>query len=155
MTDARQRAYLEAMGVAVWTRRKAGPLVVEDKVLASGIKLGPGSGGTLLVCAADSDSATRLANDINRALGIVPVWAWPDSGTGAVSLTDAIGEHLFTTVAIFGSELARQFISADIPSTMQAARLVLLPDMQSIQNQATARRLLWAELCRNNMVVSH
>lgn len=117
-----------------------------------GLKLGPGRGGILLVCEKDSDSASRLANDISRALGSVPVWAWPDTGAGAARLDDAVQENLFTTVAIFGDELARRFFAADVPSSVHAANLVRLPAMQDIGTQAEARLTLWAALCRSGMV---
>ncbi len=119
-----------------------------------GLKLGPGRGGILLVCAQDSDSASRLANDISRALGSVPVWAWPDTDAGseAVKLPDAVEENLFTTVAIFGAELAQRFFPGDLPSSLHAANLVRLPAMQDISAQAEARRALWAALCRSGMV---
>jgi DNA polymerase III psi subunit len=124
----------------------------DTRTAIPGLKLGPGGGGILLVCARDSDSASRLANDISRALGSVPVWAWPDTGSGAVQLADAVQENLFTTVAIFGDELAQRFFAADIPSSVHAANLVQLPAMQEIGTQAEARRTLWAALCRSGMV---
>ena len=79
-----------------------------------GLKLGPGGGGILLICAADTDSASRLANDIGRALASVPVWAWPHCDASAVKLTDAVEENLFTAVAVFGKKLAEQSESRNI-----------------------------------------
>ena len=119
-----------------------------------GLKLGPGSGGILLVCARDSDSASRLANDISRSMGSVPVWAWPATGSGAVKLADAVKENLFATVAIFGDELAQRFFPGDVPSSVHAANLVRLPAMREIGARAEARRTLWAALCRAGMVSS-
>lgn len=117
-----------------------------------GLKLGPGSGGILLVCAADSDSASRLSNDISRALGNVPVWAWPDAGAAAIELTDAVEDKLFTTVAIFGDELAAQFFDGELPANLNSAKVVLLPAMSDLQSAAEARRSLWAIFCRTSMV---
>jgi len=117
-----------------------------------GLKLGPGSGGILLICSTDTDSASRLANDISRALGSVPVWAWPDADASAVKLSHAVDENLFTTVAIFGSELAAQFFDGELPPGLSSAKLVLLPSMQDIQSLAEARRVLWASFCRSGMV---
>lgn len=124
------------------TRPDAGP----------GLKLGPGRGGVLLVCAQDSDSASKLANDIGRALGSVPVWSWPDDDPAAVKLTDAVEENLFTTVAIFGDELAQTFFAGDLPASVHAARLVCLPPMREIRDRPEARRTLWTVLCRSGMV---
>jgi len=107
----------------------------------------------LLVCAADVDSASRLANDISRALGSVPVWAWPDDEETAVELATAVDEKLFTTVAVFGDDLAGRFFEGQLPTAVSSAGLVLLPSMQDIQTSAEARQSLWATLCRTGMVV--
>ena len=99
MSANRQQAYLDAMDIPVWSLRE--PLMPEVKVVEklARLKLGPGSGGGLLICAVDSESAGRLANDINRVLGGGPVWAWPFLDDGAVDLNRAVQENLFTTVA--------------------------------------------------------
>ena len=184
----RQKAYLDAMGIGVWSLREqpraaaeevgespaeaiagaaveAVPDAPTDKPVETahrpllenppgtpGLKLGPGQGGILLVCAQDSDSASRLANDINRALGKPPVWAWPDAGSGAVRLDAAVEENLFTTVAIFGHELTQRLFEGELPANMHGASLVQLPAMQEISSQAEARRTLWAVLNRAGMV---
>ena len=184
----RQKAYLDAMGIGVWSLREQ-PQTVADtvdelpvdadidartEVVADvptdkpehtpvvsavkippgtpGLKLGPGGGGVLLVCAEDVDSASKLANDIDRALGEVPVWAWPDTDQEAVQLTDAVAEHLFTTVAIFGGELAQRFFEDELPANVHGANLVQLPAMRDIADQAETRRTLWKVLCRAGMV---
>ncbi len=152
MPGNRQQAYLDSMGITVWSLREsvipqAG--VVENHAR---LKLGPGSGGILLICIADSDSAGRLANDINRALGGAPVWAWPYPDDGAVDLARAVEETLFTTVAFFGQELALQFFGGELPAHLNSAKLVLLPSMQDIQDQAEARQVLWATFCKSGML---
>jgi len=152
MIESRQQAYLDAMGIPVWTLREpavADPVPVESNLK---LKLGPGSGGILLVCATDTDSASKLANDISRALGKVPVWSWPDDGEDAVKPAVAVDENLFTTVAIFGAELAGQFFGSDIPVNLNSASLVLLPSMHELETRPDARRSLWADLCRSGMV---
>lgn len=178
----RQKAYLEAMDIGVWVLRDTGvaqgpgleAMVTETSVVAEAspgavplqtdrvtaepshhtptLKLGPGRGGVLLVCGADTDSASRLASDISRALGSVPVWAWPHTDANAVKLDNAVEENLFTTVAVFGEELAAQFFEGDIPASLNAANVVLLPSMQDIQNRPDARRQLWGAFCRSGMV---
>ena len=152
MIDARQLAYLDAMGIGVWSLREGsipqGPANVEVPRL----RLGSGNGGILLVCVADTDSASRLANDISRALGAVPVWAWPGDDDNSTELASAVDDKLFTTVAIFGHELAGRFFGPELPDSVNSARLVLLPSMQDIQSSADARRTLWATFCRYGMV---
>ena len=78
MIDSKQQAYLDALDIGVWCLRESPTVEIPGSELETGLKLGPGGGGILLVCAQDSHSASRLANDISRALGSVPVWAWPD-----------------------------------------------------------------------------
>jgi hypothetical protein len=151
MPANRQQAYLDAMDITVWSLRE--PVMPEAGVVENHarLKLGPGSGGILLICSADSDSAGRLASDINRVLGGAPVWAWPYLDDGAVDLTRAVGDNLFTTVAFFGQELALQFFDGELPTHLNSAKLVLLPSMQDIQNQAEARRVLWATFCQSGL----
>jgi len=149
------------MDIGVWISREQaavsmssrGPSVASHAVdKAPGLKLGPGGGGILLVCALDTDSATRLANDIGRALGSAPVWAWPHDESNAVELATAVTENLFTTVAIFGNELANRFFEEQLPAGLNSASLVLLPAMKDIENRADARRTLWETFCRSGMV---
>ncbi len=152
MPGNRQQTYLDAMDITVWSLRK--PVMPEAGVVENQarLKLGPGSGGILLICTADSDSAGRLANDINRVLGGAPVWAWPYPDDDGVDLTRAVEEKLFTTVAFFGEELALQVFGGELPAHLNSAKLVPLPSMQDIQNQAEARRVLWATFCKSGML---
>jgi DNA polymerase III psi subunit len=152
MTNSRQQAYLDAMGIEVWSLRDVISAAEVDQPISPGIKLGPGSGGVLLICEAADDSASRLANDIGRALGGVPVWAWPQIDDVSVQLSDAVDEHLFTTVAIFGETLASQFFAEELPTNLNSAQLVLLPAMRDILANAEARRLLWSVFCQSSMV---
>lgn len=165
MINSRQQAYLDALEIEVWCLREpaitsnsfsaeSSPIPAEAEQ-APGLKLGPGGGGVLLICEADSDSASRLANDISRALGSVPVWAWPHAEDGSTPLNRAVEENLFTTVAIFGEELAGQFFDGELPAALDSAQLVLLPSMQDLQTRAEARQQLWEAFCRFGMVGSH
>lgn len=158
MISQRQHAYLDAIGIEVWSLREpalpASPQVVAacSSVAAPRLKIGTGSGGILLVCTADVDSASRLANDIARALGSIPVWAWPDEEAAAIDLATVVDEKLFTTVAVFGDALAGLFFNGDLPVSVSSAKLVLLPSMQDIQTSADVRRSLWATFCKSGMV---
>ncbi len=152
MIESRQRAYLDAMGIPVWTlrqRTEPKPVPVASDL---SLKLGPGNGGILLICATDTESASKLANDIGRSLGSVPVWSWPDSGADSVKPAVAVDQNLFTTVAVFGTALAEQFFGRDLPESVNSASLVLLPSMHELATEPAARRALWADLCRNSMV---
>lgn len=157
MISSRHLAYLDAMDISVWCLRETAAVASPASSQAApdvspGLKLGPGGGGVLLLCATDDQTSGRLASDISRALGSVPVWAWPDPESNAVKLADAVDENLFTTVAIFGEELAEKFFGNEQPHSISGAKLVILPAMDNIQCRAEARRGLWATLCRAGMV---
>jgi hypothetical protein len=168
MISDRQQAYLDAIGIEVWSLRESAspspspspslsppptPSVVASlNASTPRLRIGTGGGGILLICAADVDSAGRLANDISRSLGNVPVWAWPDDEPTAIDLDSAVDEKLFTTVAVFGSDLAGQFFDGDLPTAVSSAKLVLLPSMRDIQTKPEARQSLWASFCRSGMV---
>ena len=158
MTNGRQQAYLDAMDIPVWSLREKIEIEIEIETETPSaehglsLKLGPGSGGVLLICAADTDSASKLANDISRALGKVPVWSWPDDGEDTVNPATAVDENLFTTVAVFGADLAGKFFGSELPVNLSSANLVLLPSMSDLETRADARQTLWADLCRSGMV---
>jgi DNA polymerase III psi subunit len=118
-----------------------------------GLNLGPGAGGVMLVCAKDSDSSSKIANDISRALGKMPVWAWPDAAEQSVSPADAVNENLFTCVAVFGEALSHLLFGDEIPGSLGSAKLVQLPAMSELASSASARRELWSVLCRSGMIV--
>lgn len=151
MSSIKQQAYLEAMDITVWSLRERpapGSGVARN---TARLKLGPGNGGVLLICDTDSDSAGRLANDIGRALGSKPVWAW-SCDDGATDLSAAVEEKLFTVVAFFGEEVALQFFDGEPPAHLNSAKLVVLPDMRDIRTTAGARRALWASFCQFHML---
>jgi DNA polymerase III psi subunit len=152
MLSSRQQAYLEAMDIAVWNLRDTAPGVTTVATEHAKLKLGPGNAGVLLVCATDSESAGRLANDINRSLGGAPVWAWPVSDPDGISLDCAVEENLFTTVAFFGRQLAQQFFAGEPPAHCISAKLVVLPSIQELQHSGGARRTLWRSICRSGMI---
>ncbi len=182
MIAKRQHAYLEAMNIPVWVARHqpevmltpvAEQLVAEKvtpqiasqatpqaapqtapQATPQGLKLGPGSDGILLVCARDSDSASKLANDIARVLPKTPVWGWPDSGDSAIAPFEAVNENLFTCVAVFGEALGQLLFGKQVPAALGSATVVILPAMSELQSSADARRKLWSELCRSGMIVA-
>lgn len=151
MSLSKQQAYLEAMDITVWSLREPPAPEVSDTRIPQRLKLGPGNGGILLICDADSDSDGRLANDINRALGSKPVWAW-SCDDGATDLSGAVEENLFTTVAFFGEKLALQFFNGELPAHLNSAKLVVLPAMRDIRTKAGARQTLWSSFCQFHML---
>lgn len=153
MPEGTRQAYLEAMDIDSWRLREpVAPQAGGEKITAR-LKLGAGNSGILLICRVDSDSAGRLANDINRALGSTPVWAWPDEDQATVNINQAVDENLFTTVAVFGNELAGQLFKGELPAHLNSAKLVVLPSMQEIASRAESRRDLWSVICSNGMLV--
>ncbi len=149
MLDGRQQAYLDAMGITTWVLRVQGPPEQALAKTAPALKLGPGNGGTLLVCATGAEAAGSLASDIGRALSGVPVWAWPaEVEAGSVTLEQAVSERLFTSVVIFGAELAATLFPGGVPGGVQTASLVQLPSIPVLEQDGQARRGLWLELCR-------
>ena len=130
------------------------PAQPSSQALCQGLKLGPGSGGVLLVCAKDSDSASKLGNDITRVLPNNPVWGWPDKVDTGVSPQEAVNENLFTCVAVFGDALAQLLFDKQVPSALGSATVVVLPAMSELEHNAEARRKLWSVLCRSGMIVA-
>ena len=108
----------------------------------------------MLICAKDSDSASKIANDISRSLGRMPVWAWPDSDKQSILPGDAVDENLFTCVAVFGEATGRLLFGNNLPASLGSAKLVQLPAMAELAGNESARRELWSILCRSGMIVS-
>lgn len=128
--------------------------VLPKKTVSQGLKLGPGSDGILLICARDSDSASKLANDIARVLPKNSVWGWPDSDDSAIAPYAAVNENLFTCVAVFGGALAQLLFDKQVPAALGSATVVILPAMSELESSSDARRKLWFELCRSGMIVA-
>ena len=168
LIEKRQQAYLEAMDIPVWVARQQPDTEVytdpsptpvprqpqPQSAVIQTLKLGPGSGGVLLICAKDTESSSKLATDIARALPKNPVWGWPDNDDSAVTPADAVEENLFTVVAVFGEALAQLLFGQQVPDTLGSARLVVLPAMSELHGSADARRQLWSIFCRSGMVVA-
>lgn len=153
MPDSRHQAYLEAMDIDVWSLRE--PVTPQAGVGESALtlRLGPGNGGLLLVCALDTDSSGRLANDINRVLGSTPVWAWPDDDSAAIGINQAVDENLFTMIGVFGIDLAIRLFGDESPAYLNSAKLVVLPSMRDVETRAESRRELWSLFCTTGLLV--
>ena len=138
MTEARRRAYLEAMGFDVWERKPPPP--IENRLV-----VGPGRGSTLLVCAKPELSASKLAADIARAIGDEPVWAWPDPEglPHNPDLEQAVRDGLFTRVFIFGEKTRSRLVSADPVEVVASSRVLAVTDLEDIAVRGEAKRRLW------------
>jgi hypothetical protein len=138
MTEARRRAYLEAMGYDVWVEKPPGPGPVR-------LVVGPGGGSDLLVCEAPDASGGKLAADIARALGTDPVWAWPDPehDPGRPTLEEAVADRLFTHLLVFGEELARALFGTSAPDILGSSAVRVAPDMDELAVRGSAKRTLW------------
>lgn len=135
--EARQRAYLEAMGFDVWLAKPPPP----DW---SRLVIGPGEGSTLLVCESPQASSTTMAGDITRALGNDPAWAWPDPDpTAGTPLEEAIGNRLFTRLIVFGEDLAVKMFGGDVPSVMVSSSISVAPGLDELVVRGTAKQTLW------------
>lgn len=166
MSEARRRAYLEAMGFDVWVVKSAAPPgdgQVDAQVDAvsdqqSGrIQLGPGRGSTLLICSSAADSASKFAADVVRALGSDPAWAWPVSGMGRgadhgadhaaggedSTLEQAISARLITRVFVFGADSARRLFRGEIPAVVGSATVTPLAGLKEISLRGADKRALW------------
>jgi DNA polymerase III psi subunit len=148
MTEAQRQAYLEAMGIGVWTSKPAAPDPNRWVV-------GPGSGSTLLLCRTARESGTRLAADIGRSLGGDPVWAWPDSEQKQEhpSLEETIERYLFTQVLLFGGALASQAFKGSVPVVLGSAKVQVTADLDELASDGVARRKLWQ--CLSGSIPEH
>ena len=138
MIEFQRRAYLEAMGFSVWLCKPVAPDL--DRLV-----IGPGSGGTLLLCRDAGESATRVSADICRYLADGPAWAWPDPAGSPQfpSLQEAIAQGLFTRVLIFGRALGSQLFKSQVPEIIGSAPILVAPDLDQLAASAHARRDLW------------
>jgi hypothetical protein len=149
VSEARRRAYLEALGFDVWVPRLGTPAGSLITGCPTGrLQLGPGQGSTLVVCATAEDSATRFAGDLARALGSDPVWAWPDrqATADALALEEAIGVRLITRVIVLGAEPARWLFADTVPAVVGSAAVAIAASVNELGARGAARRALWRSL---------
>ena len=141
MIESRRRAYLDAMGIDVWSIRtrqaESGRLLIQ-----------PGEGETLLICETPEATATRIAGDIARAFACKVVWAWPDVSDqpGGPSLEQAVEEYLFTRVVLFGAGLERRMFGGDAPAVVRSASITVTHSMDELAALGSARQEFWGQL---------
>lgn len=141
MIESRRRAYLRAMGLEVWTI-KPPPAPLDRLVLQ------PGNGRTLLVCQEPEETAQRIAGDVARALDQDVVWAWPDPEGRAenASLEEAVGQHLFTRVVVFGAALANRVCRGQVPQVVGSAGILVTLAIGELAVQGSAKQAFWQQL---------
>lgn len=157
MMDSRRLAYLDAMGIDVWQPRGANAPAGPDPNGPS-IVLGPGDGDILCIVHSESESGLKLAAGIGAAMRCQPIWCWPNGETGQVAepltLEGAVSEKMLTRILVFGEELAEQLLGADRPEVISAARVHVVPDMDSISKDQEAKRMLWRLMNEHGLAAS-
>ena len=61
---------------------------------------------------------------------------------------------LFSIVAIFGDSLARDLVGEAPPEVLGSARLLVLPDIETLSGSARARRDCWALMKAGGLVAA-
>lgn len=151
MMDDSRLAYLAALEIPVWVSRHSSPLI-NEKPTAERIHVGPGTGGTLMICAGREQSSSNLASDIARVFPEAPVWAWPEFESAGVTAAEAIQESLFTCLVVFGHALAERLFVAEVPEQLGPARVVVADDLDVLLHVPGARLKLWQQLCAGGVV---
>jgi hypothetical protein len=141
MIESRRRAYLDALGLDVWSIRPPQPEFGR-------LMLQPGEGGTLLVCDSPDATATRIAGDVARALAGEVVWAWPDpeGGPESPTLEQAIGQQLFSRVVLFGAGLGGQMFRGETPPVVGSASITVSDSLDELAVRGTAKQVFWKQL---------
>ncbi len=174
MTPDARLAYLEALGIPLWVRREklaafspapasAIPGTVPETAVVPAapvarkprsVRLSPGEGPGLLICAGPGEASGALAGDLGRTLGGQPAWAWPDSGNAAQPVEDASKARMFTALVVFGAGLARTIFGGKPPVSCGAARVVVAPSMAELKSNADARRECWRVLRESGVITA-
>ena len=138
MIESQRRAYLDAMGLDVWSIKPPEPEF--DRLIFQ-----PGEGSTLLICDAPEATATRIAGDIARALAGKVVWAWPDpeGSPQSPTLEQAVGQYLYTRVVLFGTGLARQVFRGDAPPAVGSASITVSDSLDELAVRGNSKQIFW------------
>lgn len=149
MRELRRRAYLDAMGFDVWSVKPPAPA-------CNRLVLQPGDGDTLLVCAQPENTAGRFAGDLARVLDGQVVWAWPDPEGGAANptLEEAVQQHLFTRVVLFGEEMGRRVAEGEIPLAVCSAQILVTEHLPDLADRGRSKLEFWNLLCESGAVKS-
>lgn len=116
------------------------------------LRLGPGEGPGLFLCAGPGEASGPLAGDLGRTLGGQPAWAWPDAGSAARPVETVSEERMFTAIVVFGAGLARAVFGGQPPVTCGAARVLIAPSMAELKSSAKARQACWKVLRESGVI---
>lgn len=152
MIAARKQAYLDALAIPVWVRKDLPDRVPQFR--PAGLAVGPGTGQVLMICARVEQPSAQIASDIARSLKYEPVWAWLSAQEPAVAMADAVVERLFTTIIIFGKDVASALFDGQPPTTVHSARLLVVPATEELQASPSQRKVLWRLLCNSQLAGS-
>ncbi len=141
MNESRRRAYLEAMGFDIWSAKP--PETEANRLLVQA-----GQGDTLLVCDSPGVTESPFASDIARVLGGAVVWAWPDPAGSFASptLEEAVGQHLFTRVVLFGAGLGLHLFRGEAPLVVGSARILVTRRIEDLVASGSAKLVFWNQL---------
>lgn len=150
MTEARRRAYLEAMGIDVWLARPD----PEDALRLHCPADSNGQGGILLICERPDLPGSRLAEDLCRALGGRVNWSWPagDMEPGSSTLNELIDERLFTEVFLLGRDLPSALGCRAESHVQGSARVWPAPSLDELAESPQARKALWTQVLARRAV---
>lgn len=141
MIESQRRAYLEVMGIEVWSVR---PQPAElDRLL-----IGHGTGNALLICDSAESSVTRLAGDIGRSLKGQAVWAWqdPEGHADHPNVQQAVEQNLFTRVIVFGEALGKNLFGGNAPDTVGTASVFVTSELADFAVRGSAKRTFWQHI---------
>jgi len=141
MIESRRRAYLEAMGFDIWSAKP-------PEKEANRLLIQAGEGDTLLVSDLPAVAENPFAWDVARALGGAVVWASPDpeGRSGSPTLEDAVGQHLFTRVVLFGEGLSHQLFKSGTPLVVGSARILVTRRLEDLAENGRAKHAFWNQL---------
>ena len=155
MDEARRTAYLDALGIPSWISRAPAQAETGRDAPPADVRLRvcPGIGSVLMICGDRDLTASLLADDIRRALGDDPVWAWPGESDGEF-LEDVVAERLFTDILVFGEALSDVLFGQSAPATVGAARVLCVPSLDELSRVPESRRSLWSSMS-DHLLVRH
>jgi hypothetical protein len=163
-------AYLEALGIPSWERRSM-PQALENPATEQPAEppveavqpstndqgglnwaIGAGDSPCLLLVDDAGQSALDIANDLGRALGQVPVWAWPEESARGTDLEQLAADRLLTGIVFFGPALANLAFRGVAPERIGQAKVTVLPDLTTLKVSAEARKACWSSLLAAGVV---
>ena len=147
MQAARRSEYLKALGIDVWVARTS-----SAKPHFRGIVMGPGTTGTLILCADAGEAASTVAADIARSLDCEPVWCWlaDEESEPGVALDQAIANFMFTRVLVLGEGLLDSALpyrtGPEKTRVIGSASVLVADSVAELVQHGESRLALWRQL---------